>query len=63
LPVLDSYQVAKRLRSSREATVLVIALTAYTRPEDNRLAFEDGFDVHLGKPADPSELVRFLGAT
>src|SRR4051812_41017617 len=56
LPLLDGYQVARRVRAALANRVRLIALTAYGSPEDRRRAYESGFDVHLTKPADPQEL-------
>jgi CheY-like chemotaxis protein len=41
---------------------LLIALTGYGRPEDRARALEVGFDVHMTKPADPTELHGLLAA-
>jgi CheY-like chemotaxis protein len=61
LPVLDGYQVARRVRSSRENDgVYLVALTGFGRPEDERLAVEAGFDAHLTKPLDYDALERLL---
>ncbi|XXX80720.1 PAS domain S-box protein [Sorangium sp. So ce134] len=37
-----------------------IALTAYTSGANQRLAFEAGYDEHLGKPVHPEDLVRLV---
>jgi CheY-like chemotaxis protein len=34
-----------------------LALTAYVTEEDRRRALASGFQMHVGKPADPSELL------
>jgi two-component system, sensor histidine kinase len=60
LPLLDGYEVARRLRAALGGRVLLIALTAYGSPEDIRLAFRAGFDHHLTKPSHPAELLRLL---
>jgi CheY-like chemotaxis protein len=62
LPVLDGYAVARSLRAALGGKLFLIALTAYTRPEDRRQSREAGFDVHLGKPADFQDLLRLLAA-
>jgi CheY-like chemotaxis protein len=59
LPILDGYQVARQLRAALGSTLRLIALTAYRSPEDIRRAYAAGFDLHLGKPADP-EAIRHL---
>lgn len=50
---MDGYAVARALRSEpATASVKLIALSGYVRPEDQRRAREAGFDVHVAKPAD-----------
>ena len=63
LPGFDGYEVARRIRSALGASVLLVALTGYGRPEDKQRAYEAGFDVHLTKPADAATLGRVLAAT
>ncbi len=61
LPGMTGYEVAQRLRGTREtADVLLIALTGYGRPEDARLTEAAGFDFHFVKPAAVNELVRLF---
>jgi CheY-like chemotaxis protein len=60
LPLLDGYQVARQVRATLGDGIRLIALTAYSQPEDRRQAFEAGFDFHLGKPADLEELSGLL---
>jgi two-component system, sensor histidine kinase len=60
LPGLDGYEVARRLRSTLGASIVLIAHTAYTQPEDRERAFEAGFNVFLGKPAEPNRLTDLL---
>jgi CheY-like chemotaxis protein len=60
LPLLDGYQVARRVRAALRDKVFLIALTGYCKPEDRRQALDAGFDVHLKKPADLDELSRLL---
>jgi CheY-like chemotaxis protein len=62
LPVMDGYEVARRLRRARSGQdrLLLVALTGYGQAEDRRLADEAGFDAHLTKPADPAELHKLL---
>jgi PAS domain S-box-containing protein len=60
LPGLDGYEVARQIRSSLGAGVVLVALTGYGDSESRRLAVEAGFDHHLVKPVDPLELLRRL---
>jgi CheY-like chemotaxis protein len=60
LPVLDGYEVARRVRAALGRDVFLIALTGYGSPEDRARAFAAGFDAHLTKPARPEELHTLL---
>jgi CheY-like chemotaxis protein len=46
----------RALPADRGGTVPAAALTAYTRPEDRLRALEAGYQIHLAKPLEPSEL-------
>jgi signal transduction histidine kinase/ActR/RegA family two-component response regulator len=61
LPDMDGHELARRLRSSPDtANAMLIALTGYGQSEDRERARQAGFDRHLVKPADLSELLRIL---
>lgn len=61
LPLLDGFEVAKRLRSEPETRKMrIIAVTGYGREEDYRRSREAGIDLHLTKPVDPLVLQRLL---
>ncbi len=60
LPLLDGYELARRVRATLGDHIRLIALTAYGGPEDRRRAFQAGFDHHLTKPAEAEELLRLL---
>jgi CheY-like chemotaxis protein len=61
LPGIDGYEVARRVRASGEAGVLV-AVTGYASPDDVRRAADAGFHHHLAKPADLETLSRIVSA-
>jgi CheY-like chemotaxis protein len=50
LPIIDGYQVARRIRAAGLA-VRLVALTGYGSGEDIQTARSAGFDAHLVKPA------------
>ena len=61
MPVVDGYEVARRIRQQPEfRNVPLIALTGWGQPEDRRRSAEVGFDYHLVKPIDLAELNRLL---
>jgi CheY-like chemotaxis protein len=63
MPDVDGYQFARGLRqlpSERGGHTPLVALTAYTSPQDRRRAFDAGYNHHLAKPVNADELVRVL---
>lgn len=60
LPVLDGYEVARRVRAVLGSTIQLVALTGYGRPEDRQRTIAAGFDIHLTKPVHPDELESAL---
>lgn len=62
MPQMDGLALLRRVRSldSRAAQVPAIALTAYTRKEDQQAALEQGFQKHLPKPIDVEQLVQAI---
>ncbi len=60
VPLEDGYSLIRKIRSrepGRGGEVPAAALTAYARSEDRQRALESGFQAHLPKPVDPSELI------
>jgi len=65
MPGTDGYQLIKelRLRSAQQGgSVPAAALTAYARTEDRLRALRAGFQLHLAKPVQPSELVTVVAS-
>ena len=62
LPGIDGYAVARQLRSALAGDVFLVALTGYGQPEDQRLALEAGFDLHLTKPLDIEAIKHILAS-
>jgi PAS domain S-box-containing protein len=61
LPGMDGYEVARTLRQDPATDSLrLIALSGYGLDDDRRRSEQAGFDLHLTKPVDPSELQRLL---
>jgi PAS domain S-box-containing protein len=59
LPVMDGYELAKKLRERGVAAPLV-AITGYGQERDRERAREAGFSEHLVKPVSPDKLVRVI---
>jgi CheY-like chemotaxis protein len=65
MPGTDGYQLIRelRLRPPQEGgSVPAAALTAYARTEDRMRALRAGFQLHLAKPVQPSELVTVVAS-
>jgi len=61
LPEIDGYEVAYRVRQQAALNgVALIAMTGYGQPEDRQRSEAVGFDYHLVKPAEFSELQEIL---
>jgi signal transduction histidine kinase/CheY-like chemotaxis protein len=65
MPVVDGYELLRRIRELGEARggrLPAIALTAFARSEDRTRALRAGFLVHVSKPVEPSELVATVAS-
>jgi signal transduction histidine kinase/ActR/RegA family two-component response regulator len=66
MPDTDGYVLARAVRgfgnafSATPTTTPMIALTAFSRSEDERRALDSGFNAHLGKPVEVDRLVSVL---
>ena len=65
MPDADGFELLRRVRAlgpSAGGRVHAIALTAFARSEDRTRALRAGFQVHVSKPVDPSELVATVAS-
>lgn len=61
LPYIDGNELARRLRAQPEsASSLLIAVTGYGQEQDKRSTSAAGFDHHLVKPVDMTQLALLL---
>ena len=60
MPLMDGYEVARRIRARRGKAVRLIALTGWGQEDDVRRAERAGFDHHLVKPPDLQKLGQLL---
>jgi signal transduction histidine kinase/ActR/RegA family two-component response regulator len=59
MPLVDGYQLLRRIRArppGRQGRIPAAALTAYARTVDRTRSLKEGFQLHLTKPVQPSEL-------
>jgi PAS domain S-box-containing protein len=64
LPDVDGYELIRRIRRLEDpiANTPAVALTAFARYEDRTRALSAGFNAHVAKPVEPSELVITVGS-
>jgi CheY-like chemotaxis protein len=65
MPGSDGYTLLRKVRElapEKGGTVPAAALTAYSRNEDARRAFDAGFLRYVAKPVDPAFLVAQVAA-
>jgi PAS domain S-box-containing protein len=65
IPGFDGYSLMRRVRDlppEEGGGIPAAALTAYSRVEDARRAFEAGFQRHVAKPVEPEVLVAQVAA-
>jgi CheY-like chemotaxis protein len=63
MPGDDGYTLIRKIRtrtSEEGGRMLAVALTAYGRSEDRTKALSAGFQVHVGKPVEPNQLVSVV---
>jgi signal transduction histidine kinase/CheY-like chemotaxis protein len=61
LPDVDGYEVARRMRAAPGGRRIgLVAITGYGQAEDQRRAYEAGFDAHLTKPVAPERLKQVM---
>ncbi len=61
LPVMDGYEVARRLRGTASSEVLkLVAVTGYGEAENRAMSLAAGFDLHTVKPVELESLRALL---
>jgi CheY-like chemotaxis protein/two-component sensor histidine kinase len=60
LPVMDGYELARRMREKLGASCRLVALTGYGQEHDKQRSAEAGFSDHLVKPVDPSRVLALI---
>jgi signal transduction histidine kinase/ActR/RegA family two-component response regulator len=65
MPGMDGYRLMRAVRerpADRGGRIPAVALTAYARPEERAAALEAGFQRHVSKPVEPSELAAVVSS-
>jgi PAS domain S-box-containing protein len=64
MPGQDGYTLMRRIRKLPDpiGRIPAVALTAYGRSEDRIQALESGFQMHVSKPVEPTELMLVIAS-
>lgn len=65
MPDANGYELIQRVRAlapEEGGAVPAIALTAFARPEDRTRAIAAGFQMHVSKPVEESELLAAVAS-
>ncbi len=58
MPLLDGYQLLSQLRENpATADAVIVAVTAFSMPNDRQMVMTAGFDGYLSKPIEPENFV------
>jgi signal transduction histidine kinase/ActR/RegA family two-component response regulator len=60
LPGMDGFAVAREVRRQLGDDVVLVAVSGFGQPEDKRRALDSGFDEHITKPAEVSDIENVL---
>lgn len=61
MPGLNGFETVSRIRQQRgNVTMILVAVTGWTREEDQRKAYDAGFDLHIAKPMTVETLKELL---
>lgn len=63
MPIMDGLEAARRIREKEKqggGHVPIIAMTANTLPQDQKICFQAGMDDYIPKPIDIGKLVAIL---
>jgi len=61
MPEMNGYELAERLRDRRDyRTTPLVAVTGYTEYDDRGRSLQAGFNAHLTKPINPSQLLNLI---
>jgi CheY-like chemotaxis protein len=63
MPKLNGYDTARRIRQQPWGKdIVLIAITGWGNENDKRQSEEVGFNFHLVKPVDPTQLTQLLNS-
>jgi PAS domain S-box-containing protein len=63
MPDVDGYEFVRKLRSrpaEKGGKIPALALSAFARDEDRKLALASGYQAHIAKPVEPADLIAAI---
>lgn len=60
LPVMDGYDLARRLKAALPSSPRLVAITGYGQEHDHQRSQEAGFDAHLVKPVQAAQVLAVV---
>jgi PAS domain S-box-containing protein len=60
MPGVDGYELIRIIRENRMSSIPAVALTAMARIEDRMKALNAGYQMHVAKPIEPTELISIV---
>ena len=60
LPHVDGYELIQIIRQQRRSAIPAVALTAMARIDDRVKALSAGYQMHVAKPVEPTELISIV---
>jgi CheY-like chemotaxis protein len=60
MPKMNGSEAAKKIKE-HNPNQIIIAQTAYARPEEKARFYDKNFDEYISKPIDPKDLLMVLG--
>jgi CheY-like chemotaxis protein len=65
MPTQDGYTLIRRIRTLEPdlgGKTPAVAVSAYSRPEDRIRSLMAGFNLHVSKPVEPTELITVVAS-
>jgi CheY-like chemotaxis protein len=60
MPEMDGHELIRRIRATKSRHLPAIAVSAHVRADETAAALAAGYDLHVGKPVDVSQLVTAI---
>ena len=62
MPEVDGYKLIRIIREERRSQIPAVALTALARIDDRMKALSAGYQMHVAKPVEPTEVIGIVSS-